>query len=262
MPYLQLTIDCTKGVPEQYVAALEDAGALSVTFLDTRAQTDQEHAILEPAPGQTPLWEAVTLTALFSLETDALAVLVRLGEKAPQLAWEQAHFSHVADQVWERAWLDQFHPMHFGERTFIVPWTHPLPAMAKKTAQAAVLRLDPGLAFGSGTHPTTALCLEWLDALAVAGALHGQSILDFGSGSGILALAALKLGAARAVAMDIDPQALQATQQNAERNGIADRLEVIHPQHAPSRTFPLVVANILASTLDTMAETLVSSVAE
>ena len=123
------------------------------------------------------------------------------------------------------------------------------------------MRLDPGLAFGSGNHPTTALCLGWLDALARDGTLRDASVLDFGCGSGILALAALKLGAAEATGVDNDPQALQATRDNAERNGVADRLQVHAPDAAPQRTYPVVLANILASALDALAPTLAASVA-
>jgi ribosomal protein L11 methyltransferase len=132
---------------------------------------------------------------------------------------------------------------------------------------AAVVRLDPGLAFGSGTHPTTSLCLQWLDALADAGELRGARVLDFGCGSGILALAALKLGAAHAVGVDNDPQALLATHDNAERNGVASRLDVFLPQDEPvsttatTTTYPIVVANILASALDALADTLAARVA-
>jgi ribosomal protein L11 methyltransferase len=166
----------------------------------------------------------------------------------------------VDDQDWERAWMDQYVPLRFGSRTFIVPWNHELPVDADH-ADAAVVRLDPGLAFGSGTHPTTALCLRWLDQLASDGKLTGATVLDFGCGSGILALAALKLGASNAVGVDNDPQALIATFDNAERNGVGDRLAVHLPQDEPVATYPVVVANILASALDVLAETLASRVA-
>ena len=156
--------------------------------------------------------------------------------------------------------MDQYEPLQFGARTFIVPWNHALPEAADNP-DAAVVRLDPGLAFGSGTHPTTALCLQWLDALASEGALHGAEVLDFGCGSGILALAALKLGAARAVGVDNDPQALLASHDNAERNDVGDRLAVYLPADEPAATYPIVVANILASALDALAETLASRVA-
>jgi ribosomal protein L11 methyltransferase len=155
-----------------------------------------------------------------------------------------------------RAWMDQFQPMAFGTRTWIVPWDHALPEAAQ-AANAAVVRLDPGLAFGSGTHATTALCLDWLDGLD----LSGKTVLDFGCGSGILALAALKLGAARAVGVDNDPQAILATTDNALRNGVAERMSVHLPPEEPKATYPVVVANILAIALEALADVLASRVA-
>ena len=155
--------------------------------------------------------------------------------------------------------MDQYVPLQFGTRTFIVPWDQPLP-IAAEHADAAVVRLDPGLAFGSGTHPTTALCLRWLDDLAEQGALKEATVLDFGCGSGILALAALKLGATRAVGVDNDPQALTATLDNAQRNGVVARLSVHLPADEPVATYPVVVANILASALESLAPTLAARV--
>jgi ribosomal protein L11 methyltransferase len=143
--------------------------------------------------------------------------------------------------------------MSFGQRTWIVPWNHDLPEAAQ-AADAAVVRLDPGLAFGSGTHPTTALCLRWLDQLSAEGELEGRTVLDFGCGSGILALAALKLGAGAAVGVDNDPQALIATADNGERNGV--HIAAYLPEDEPVATYPVVVANILASALDALAELL------
>lgn len=260
MPYLELSLRCRESDQPRYETALEDLGALSVTLLDADADTSNEHAILEPGVGQTPLWNALVLTALFPADTDALLLLAALESFDPGLDWTQASFRTVEDQDWERAWLDQFKPMRFGTRTFIVPWNHALPEGAD-APDAAVVRLDPGLAFGSGTHPTTALCLQWLDQLATQGELQDQAVLDFGCGSGILALAALKLGAAKAVGVDNDPQALLATADNAERNGIADRLSVYLPEDEPAATYPIVLANILASALDALADTLASRVA-
>ncbi len=187
-------------------------------------------------------------------------VLAALESFDPGLDWSRVAFRKVADQDWERAWMDQYVPLKFGRRTWIVPWNQDLPEEARG-GDAAVVRLDPGLAFGSGTHPTTALCLQWLDALADAGELGGATVLDFGCGSGILALAALKLGAARAVGVDNDPQALLATRDNAERNEVAARLDVHAPDGAPVAKYPVVVANILATALDALAETLAARVA-
>ncbi|QNH14371.1 50S ribosomal protein L11 methyltransferase [Xanthomonas sp. SI] len=260
MPFLELTVRCTDATQPRYENALEDVGALAVTLLDAEADTSNERAILEPGVGETPLWGTLVLSALFPAEQDALLLLAALEAFDPGLDWAQATFRKVDDQDWERAWLDQFQPMRFGTRTFIVPWNHDLPEDARG-ADAAVVRLDPGLAFGSGTHPTTALCLRWLDALAADGALAQARVLDFGCGSGILALAALKLGAAAAVGVDNDPQALLATHDNAERNDVGARLTVHLPADEPVATYPVVVANILASALDALAPTLAERVA-
>ncbi|CAN4277889.1 50S ribosomal protein L11 methyltransferase [Pseudoxanthomonas sp. LjRoot125] len=260
MPYLELSLRCTEAEQPRYENALEDVGALSVTLLDADADTGNERAILEPGVGETPLWKSLVLTALFDADTDALTLLAALEAFDPGLDWTQAGFRTVADEDWERAWLDQFKPMQFGTRTFIVPWNHAVPDEAQ-TDQAAIVRLDPGLAFGSGTHPTTALCLRWLDGLAGSGELQGRQVLDFGCGSGILALAALKLGASGAVGVDNDPQALLASADNAQRNGIEERIQVYLPEDEPVARYPIVVANILASALDALAETLAERVA-
>jgi ribosomal protein L11 methyltransferase len=260
MPFLELSIRCRESEQPRYENALEDVGALAITLLDADATTPNERAILEPGVGQTPLWGEIALSALFPHDTDALLLLAALESFDPGLAWTTASFRKVEDQDWERAWMDQYVPLHFGSRTWIVPWNHELPVEAA-TNDAAVVRLDPGLAFGSGTHPTTSLCLQWLDALATEGVLRDARVLDFGCGSGILALAALKLGAAHAVGVDNDPQALLATADNAERNGVAARLEVFGPIDEPVGTYPVVVANILASALDALADTLATRVA-
>jgi len=260
MPYLEISLRCSESDQPRYEAALEAVDALAVTLLDADADTANEHAILEPGVGKTPLWEAMVLTALFPGDADALALLAGLEAFDPALEWRGASFRQVDDQDWERAWMDQFKPMQFGQRTFIVPWEHALPEQAAR-ADAAVIRLDPGLAFGSGTHPTTALCLRWLDGLAGEGRLDGAGVLDFGCGSGILALAALKLGAGRAVGVDNDPQALTASLDNAQRNEVGDRFRVHLPEHEPVATYPVVVANILASALDALAPTLATRVA-
>jgi ribosomal protein L11 methyltransferase len=260
VPFLELTLRCRQAEQPRYEHALEDVGALAVTLLDAEADTSNEHAILEPGVGETPLWDDVQLSALFPDDADALMLLAALEAFDPALDWTQASFRSVADQDWERAWMDQYMPLHFGVRTWIVPWNQPLPDAAE-AGDAAVVRLDPGLAFGSGTHPTTSLCLQWLDALAGEGVLQGAHVLDYGCGSGILALAALKLGAARAVGIDNDPQALLATRDNAERNGVDARLAVYRPEDAPDERYPIVVANILAVALDALAGELAARVA-
>jgi ribosomal protein L11 methyltransferase len=260
MPFLELTLRCREAEQPRYETALEDLGALAVTLLDADADTTNERAILEPGVGETPLWQALVLSALFPHDTDPLVLLAALESFDPGLDWTRVAFRNVEDQDWERAWMDQYVPLHFGARTWIVPWNRELPDEAQ-APDAAVVRLDPGLAFGSGTHPTTALCLQWLDALAGEGTLRDATVLDFGCGSGILALAALKLGAARAIGIDNDPQALIATHDNAARNGVEARLDVFLPQDAPVATYPVVVANILATALEQLADTLAARVA-
>ena len=253
MPYLELALRCSESEQPRYERALEDVGALAVTLLDADADTGNEAAILEPGVGETPLWRAMTLSALFPHEADGLLLLAALEAVDPDLDWSRVQFRSVDDQDWERAWMDTYAPLRFGRRTWIVPWNQDLPEDAQ-AEDAAVVRLDPGLAFGSGTHPTTSLCLQWLDALADDGALQDQTVLDYGCGSGILALAALKLGAAHALGIDNDPQALLASRDNADRNAVGAQLEVATPQAAPAGQFPVVVANILASALDALAE--------
>ncbi len=260
MPFLELTVRCREAEQPRYEHALEDVGALAVTMLDADADTPDEHAILEPGVGETPLWDDIALSALFPHDADALLLLAALEAFDPALDWSRAGFRLVEDQDWERAWMDQYAPLRFGARTWIVPWNHDLPHDARG-ADAAVVRLDPGLAFGSGTHPTTSLCLQWLDGLAADGALQGRRVLDFGCGSGILALAALKLGAAHADGVDNDPQALAASRDNADRNGVGEALTVFEPAQAPAQAYPIVVANILASALDALADTLAARTA-
>ena len=258
MPYLQLTLPCSEADQPRYERALEDVGALAVSLQDAHLDAADEQAIFEPGVGEIPLWNEMTLTALFPADTNGLVLLSAMESFDPGLDWSKVRFAAVEDQDWERAWMDLFQPMRFGARTWIVPWNHELPDEAT-AADAAIIRLDPGLAFGSGTHPTTALCLRWLDTLATNGELQERSVLDFGCGSGILALAALKLGAARATGVDNDPQAIIATADNAERNGV--HIDTFMPADEPAATYPVVVANILASALDALAEILAARTA-
>lgn len=256
MPFLELSLRCRASDEARLEHALGDLGALSMTLMDADAATPNEQAVLEPGVGETPLWPELTMTALFPIESQPELLLAALECFDAGIDLSAASWREVEDQDWERAWMDQYVPLAFGTRTFIVPWNQEAPEAAQRS-DAAIVRLDPGLAFGSGTHPTTALCLQWLDSLD----LRGQRVLDFGCGSGILALAALKLGAAQAVGVDNDPQALLATHDNAERNGVGSQLQVFLPQDEPSATYPVVVANILAAALEQLAPLLASRVA-
>jgi ribosomal protein L11 methyltransferase len=227
--------------------ALDDLGALSITLRDADAETPDEQAIFEPGVGELPLWPTITLNALFDERADRRGLTAALGELLPWLEPDQVSFADVPDQDWERAWMDQFKPMPFGRRLWIYPWNIEPPG----DDDLVVVRLDPGLAFGSGTHPTTALCLEWLDGLQLA----GRTVTDYGCGSGILAIAALKLGAASAVGVDNDPQALTASADNAARNGVANRLSLFLPQDVLAEPADIFVANILAGPLGELAPT-------
>jgi ribosomal protein L11 methyltransferase len=269
MPWLELQLTIDADSQPRAEAALEECGALSVTLMDANADTPDEAAIFEPGVGETPLWRSLTLLALFEADADRRGLVHLLHDALPELAPDRIAFREVADQDWERAWMDRFAPMQFGRRLWIYPWNvepsgenapHPVPSPAsgrggesvalRATDLPVVVRLDPGLAFGTGTHPTTALCLEWLDGLD----LSGKTIIDYGCGSGVLAIAALKLGAAHAIGVDNDPQALTATRDNAARNDVAERLQVCLPDELQGDTrADVFVANILAGPLGELA---------
>lgn len=245
MTWLELSLTLRSDQQESVEAALEDVGALAVTLLDAEADTSNEQAILEPAVGETPLWSTIVLAALFEAGIDRSGLLHVLGELLPELEPAQIQFREVADQDWTRVWMDQFQPMQFGRRLWIYPWNIEPPA----DEGIVTVRLDPGLAFGTGTHPTTALCLEWLDQLD----LQGKTVIDFGCGSGVLAIAAALLGAAHVTGIDNDPQAIEASRDNAGRNGVADRIELALPDQASVESCDLLVANILAGPLYDLA---------
>jgi len=247
MPWLELSLTLHAPQQPQVESALEDLGALSITLQDADAETPDEQAIFEPGVGELPLWNSIVLNALFEAEVDRRGLTESLAELLPWLEPAQIGFRDVADEDWERAWMDQFKPMPFGRRLWIYPWNIEPPA----DPQLVVVRLDPGLAFGSGTHPTTALCLEWLDGLELA----GKTVVDYGCGSGILAIAALKLGAASALGVDNDPQALTASADNAQRNGVDARLALQLPGQADVAPADVFVANILAGPLAELAPT-------
>ncbi|MGB5937902.1 MAG: 50S ribosomal protein L11 methyltransferase [Rhodanobacter sp.] len=245
MPFLELSLVVRVEQQPRAEEALDDLGALSITLRDADAETPDEQAIFEPGVGELPLWPTITLNALFDAHADRRGLAAALGELLPWLEPDQLSFAEVADQDWERAWMDQYQPMPFGRRLWIYPWNIEPP----DDDELVIVRLDPGLAFGSGTHPTTALCLEWLDGLDLA----GKTITDYGCGSGILAIAALKLGAASAVGVDNDPQALIASRDNAERNGVAERLALFLPGDVDAPAADVFIANILAGPLGELA---------
>jgi len=240
MPWIQLKINTTGENAETLSDALIESGAVSVTFQDTH-----DNPVFEPLPGETLLWGDTDAIGLYDAETDMEEVVAML-ENEPLLGKGFVHkIEQLEDKDWEREWMDNFHPMRFGERLWICPSWRDVP-----DPNAVNVMLDPGLAFGTGTHPTTAMCLQWLDSLD----LTDKTVIDFGCGSGILAIAALKLGAKHVVGIDIDPQAIQASRDNAERNGVSERLSLYLPKDQPENlSADVVVANILAGPLRELA---------
>jgi len=240
MSWLQLQL-CTDSTHSD---ALEDAllaaGACSVTLQDGADQP-----LFEPPPGATPLWNDIRLMGLFTADRSPQeiveAIEAALGAQLPTHRIEI-----LEDKDWIREWMDSYQPMRFGTRLWICPsWRTP------PEPDAVNLMLDPGLAFGTGTHPTTSLCLQWLDGLDLA----GKTVIDFGCGSGILGIAALLLGAKKVIAIDNDPQALLATRDNAQRNGLGDQqIQALLPeQFAADVVADVVIANILAAPLVALA---------
>jgi ribosomal protein L11 methyltransferase len=214
-------------------------GAQAVTFSD--AGNDP---VLEPAPGETPLWPETRITGLFDTDADLQHLHNDILQAFALQDLPAHHIEPLADRVWEREWLKDFGPMSFGERLWVCPH-----GMEVDASEPIIVWLDPGLAFGSGSHETTALCLEWLAGLD----LFGKRVLDVGCGSGILAIAALKLGAKCADGIDIDRQALTASRQNALDNGVSDRLRLSMDPAIFDGEYDLVIANILAGTLVEMS---------
>ena len=231
MPWIQLRINTTNEFAEEISEQLEQSGAVSVTFQDT-----YDNPIFEPLPGETKLWGNTDVVGLYDAQTntDELKAILNLEQYSYKI-------EQLEDKDWEREWMDNFHPMQFGQRLWICPSWRDVP-----DPNAVNVMLDPGLAFGTGTHPTTALCLTWLESLD----LKNKLVIDYGCGSGILAIAALKLGAKRVIGIDIDPQAIQASNDNAQRNGVNDKLELYLAKDIPDNLqADVVVANILAGPL-------------
>ncbi|MGI0154375.1 MULTISPECIES: 50S ribosomal protein L11 methyltransferase [Pseudidiomarina] len=247
MPWIQLTVSA----PEKHAPLVGDMlqgnGAMAVTYRDA-----QDNPIFEPPLGELIYWQETLVTGLFPAETDLKPILANLRKSSYFKDELQYKTDALEDKDWEREWMDNFHPIRFGQRLWVCPSWRDIPE-----PDAVNIMLDPGMAFGTGTHPTTALCLEWLDSAEVA----GKTVVDFGCGSGILAIAALLLGAKQAIGTDIDQQALIASTANAERNGVAERLAVYLPSQQPELQAELVMANILAGPLQELAPVISAFVA-
>ena len=236
MNWIQWRLTIKGQVSEPLEALLLDSGAVSITYQDAA-----NRPVLEPDPGEIRLWDDLILIALYQADVNSREIE---GVLSNLPVWQDVRSSQwevLEDKDWVRAWMDNYHPMQFGESLWICPTNAEPP-----NPDAINIMLDPGLAFGSGTHPTTALCLEYLEK-KIQG---GEEIVDFGCGSGILAIAAVKLGAIKAIGTDHDPQAVIASRDNAERNGVSEnQFPVFHSDDFHTQPCDGVVANILAETL-------------
>lgn len=239
MPWIQIRYTTDKQSADLVSDEMSELGAVSVTFLDAH-----DTPIYEPKPGDFILWDTTIAIGLFDAEIDADAIIEQL-KSFPFGNKGQYKVEQLEDKDWIREWMDSFKPIQFGQKLWICPSWCEAP-----DPEAVNVILDPGLAFGTGTHPTTSLCLKWLDQ-QISGK---ELVVDFGCGSGILAVAALKLGADKVIGIDIDPQALQASEANAERNQVTEKLELYLPENQPEAQADIVVANILAGPLRELAE--------
>ncbi|WP_150047299.1 MULTISPECIES: 50S ribosomal protein L11 methyltransferase [Methylomonas] len=246
MAWHQLSIVTDEQTAPELSDFFSELGAVSVTYSDA-----EDEPVYEPAIDQTQIWSHTRVTALFELDTDPDVVQTLLFNQfiGRPLAYWQAEV--IQDQAWERAWMDYFQPMQFAGKFWVCPSGQEI----NQPGQIC-MTLDPGLAFGTGTHPTTAMCLEWLAAHPLA----GKTLIDYGCGSGILAVAAILLGAERADGVDIDPQALTATQYNADKNRVADKIAYYLPEQFHGVPADVVVANILANPLIKLAPTIAALV--
>ena len=240
--WLQLICQSTKAFESEISETAENLGAVSITLSDAA-----DVPVLEPLPNETPLWDEIVFTLLFreDQQTELEALKQQLTENKAH--WQISHIrqENLKDQQWERVWMDDFHPMKFGKNLWIYPSWSEIP-----DDESIKIKLDPGLAFGTGTHPTTAMCLEWLDLNYI----EGKTVVDYGCGSGILAIAAVKLGAKKVIATDIDAQALTATLSNQLNNNIPEAQIISYlPDDMPSIKVDLMLANILCGPLVALA---------
>ncbi len=241
MPWIQIKVDTTEKKASKINNILSGFGASSVTYMDT-----VDNPVYEPLPGETKLWNKTTVIGLFEADADIAPITEFLNKTYGKKI--TVRVEQLEDKDWVREWMNNFHPIQCGSKLWICPSWCEVP-----DTNAVNVMLDPGLAFGTGTHPTTFMCLNWLDSLD----LKDKEIVDFGCGSGILAVSALKLGAKSAIGIDIDPQAVESSAQNAERNGVKDRLSLYLPSEQPQEIkADVLVANILAGPLRELAPTL------
>lgn len=243
MAYIKIFVIASSADAERISQAFEDCEALSVSFEDA-----EDNPIFQIHPDETPLWSLTKISGLFSENSDANEIITAMQQ---QLEIENAHFQSeiVPDQDWVRLTQQQFPPKFYGDKLCICPSFHSV-----ENFSGATVKIDPGLAFGTGTHPTTSLCLEWL----AENDIKNKIVVDYGCGSGILALAALALGAKKVYATDHDPQAILATENNAKLNSFAnaESLVIVTPENMPKIKADIVIANILAHPLIELSNTI------
>jgi ribosomal protein L11 methyltransferase len=235
MAWHQISVTTNEDAAPGIADLFSNLGAVSVTYMDA-----EDEPVYEPAIGETKIWSHTQVIALFELDKDPANIESQLLAELPGVSMHSWRHEELADQEWERAWMEYYRPMKFGDKLWVCPT-----GQEQSEPGTVCLILDPGLAFGTGTHPTTALCLEWL-----AGSdLIGKTVIDYGCGSGILAIAAILLGAREAFAVDIDPQALTATNDNAIKNNVQNQINCYFPEQFPAQQADVVLANILAKPL-------------
>ncbi len=244
MAWHQLSVITGKNIASKVSDFFSELGAVSVTYMDA-----EDQPVYEPAPGETKIWRLTKVIALFELDAEPELVKALLFSHFKDRSLKDWYQEILQDQIWERTWMEHYQPMKFADSLWVCA-TGQETTETKNQQDTVCLTLDPGLAFGTGTHPTTALCLEWL----ASHPLKDKIVIDYGCGSGILAIAAVLLGAKQAHAVDIDPQAIEATHYNAEKNQVADKIKCYLPEQFTPFQADIVIANILAKPLCEMAE--------
>jgi ribosomal protein L11 methyltransferase len=237
MAWHQISVITNEDTAPKVADYFSDLGAVSVTYMDA-----EDEPVYEPAIGETKIWTNTRVIALYELTAEPAQIRSQTLKHFQQDSLKYWEFEVIEDQAWERAWMEHYRPMKFADKLWVCPT-----GQEQQEANTVCLILDPGLAFGTGTHPTTALCLEWL----ASHDLKGKTVVDYGCGSGILAIAALLLGAERAYAVDIDPQAITATESNAAKNNVQDKIVCCLPEQfsLANTKADVVLANILAKPL-------------
>lgn len=248
MAWQQISVITDEDSAPKLADFFDSLGAVSVTYMDA-----EDEPVYEPAIGETKIWSNTQVIALYELDAEPELIKSKVCQQFTNAPLEHWLIEDVEDQAWERAWMEYYHPMKFADKLWVCPT-----GQEQHEPGTVCLILDPGLAFGTGTHPTTALCLEWL----ASHDLTGKTVIDYGCGSGILAVAAVLLGAKEAHAVDIDPQAITATQDNATKNSVQNKIRCYLPEQFSAFEADIVLANILAKPLIEMSTQISSLVSK